>query len=33
MSQQAIISQVLDPRVTNLGAVGIALVAAARKAS
>lgn len=31
MTKQSIISKTLDPRVTNIGAVGAALVAAARK--
>ena len=32
MTKQAIISKTLDPRVRNLGAVGVALQAAARGA-
>lgn len=31
MKKQQIVSAVLDPRKTNLGSVGVALAAAARK--
>ena len=31
MSKRKIVATILDPRINNLGAVGVALVAAARK--
>lgn len=31
MTRKEIVAKVLDPRVTNIGNVGVALVAAARK--
>lgn len=32
MKRKTVVAQVLNPKVTNLGAVGVALVVAARKA-